>query len=392
MNTMFDKKLERDKGLFWLKDVFTPDRNREEGLLSYAGAEFEFPTCEALRKGVARAAEASLFGYTLARGAYLERLGWWMETVRGCTIEPDWVVSTHGTIFSLATTIRLQTKPGENIIMLTPGYNRYEQAATRLGRGTVKVPLKDENGRYSMDWAALESAMSQEENRVLALCNPNNPTGNVYTREELERIAKLADKHGVTVFADEIFADVVFGEAVTPYVLAAGENSLAITCTSMGKTFSLTGMNHANVIIRNPELRERFIAQRNADHYGSVDPLHAAALVAAYTPEGYAWLREMRAYVQENACMVKEFMKKYLPAAVVTEPEGTFVMWIDFEPAGMSYEDVQAVIVNKGCFAGDPGEDYLGRESCMRFSLAVPRAELKKSLAYLAQALTDSAP
>lgn len=387
MKSTFDERVQRDSGLFWLKEIFTPERNRETGLMSYAGAEFEFPTCPALRRGIVQAAEASLFGYTLARGEYLARVCWWMKHVRGCDADPAWVVSTHGTIFSLATTIRLQTRPGENIIVLTPGYNRYEQAATRLHRGTVRVPLKDQAGRYFMDWAALEHAMAQEENRVLVLCNPNNPTGHVYTRAELERIAALSARYGVTVFSDEIFADVVFGEPVVPYAAVAGEDALAISCTSMGKTFSLTGMNHANVLIRNEELRARFTAQRDADHYGSVDPLHAAALVAAYTQEGLDWLLELRAYVQENFRLVRDFMKKYLPGAVVTEPEGTFVLWVDFAPAGLSAQDVQQKIVTEGCFAGDPGEDYLGRDTCMRFSLAVPRAELCRSLEHLAQAL-----
>lgn len=388
MSTSFDQKLERGNDLFWLKEVFTPDRNRETGLLSYAGAEFEFPTCEALRRGVAEAAQRSLFGYTLARGQYLQHVVWWMKAVRGCEIDPEWVVSTHGTIFSLATTIRLQTEPGENIIILTPGYHRYEQAATRLGRGTVRVPLAEEEGRYSMDWAALEAAMAAPANKVLVLCNPNNPTGHVYTRSNLERVAALSARYGVTVYADEIFADVVFGEPAALYAEAAGEDAMAITCTSLGKTFSLTGMNHANVIIRNPALRERFIAQRDADHYGSVDPLHAAALISAYTPEGYAWLQEMRAYVRANGDMLRDFMKKYLPAARMTEPEGTYVVWVDFAPAGMSGAEVQSLIMDRGCFAGDPGEEYYGREACVRFSLAVPRSELKKSLDCLAAALT----
>lgn len=387
MNTTFDEKVDRSGGLFWLKECFTPERNREEGLLSYAGAEFEFPTFDGLRKAVATAAEKSLFSYTLARGEYLARIAWWMEHVRGWVIDPAWVVSTHGTIFSLATTIRLVTKPGENIVMLAPGYHRYKQAADRLGRGTVKVTLKDKDGRYTMDWEALEAAMAESANTLLVLCNPNNPTGNIYTREELERVVALSARYGVTVFSDEIFADVTFGEKVVPYAEAAGKDGLAITCTSLGKTFSLTGMNHANVIIQNDELRERFINQRNIDHYGSVDPLHASALVAAYTPEGYAWLKEMRAYVQENVQLLRDFMKKYLPDAVMTQPEGTFVVWVDFAPAGMTAADVNALIVEKGCFAGDPGEEYNGREACMRFSMAVPRAELCKSLGYLAKAL-----
>lgn len=388
--SVFDQKADRGTGWFWLKEVFTPEKNRREGLLSYSGAEFEFPTCPALVRGVQEAAGRGMFGYMLPREKYLEAVRWWMKEVRGYDIDPDWVVTTHGTIFALATTIRMQTVPGENIIIITPTYNRYEQAATRLGRGTVKVPLLVQDGRYMLDWAALEAAMSARENRVLVLCNPNNPTGSILTSEELRRIAGLAAEHDVTVFSDEIFADVVFGDTpVQAYSEAAGKDALAITCTSMGKTFSLTGVNHANVIIENDALREKYIRQRDADHYGSLDPLHAAALTAAYSPEGYRWLQEMKAYVWQNCCLVNEFMKKYLPQAVVTMPEGTFVIWVDYADAGLTQETLEALLVREGCFAGDAGHEYDGPGTCMRYALAVPRKELEKSLAYLAQVLVN---
>lgn len=384
----FDQKADRSGGVFWLKDVFTPDETRAAGLLSYAGAEFEFPTCPALVRGVQEAAWKGIFGYALPRAAYLDAVKWWMQTVRDYAIDPEWVVTTHGTIFALATTIRMQTAPGDNIIILTPTYNRYEQAATRLGRGTVKASLTCANGRYTPDFAALEAAMAAPENKVLVLCNPNNPTGHVLTRSELTRIAELAAKYGVTVFSDEIFADVVFSdESVTPYAAAAGKDALAVTCTSMGKTFSLTGVNHANVIIENDELREKYILQRNADHYGSIDPLHAAALMAAYTPEGYAWLQEMKAYVFDNYRLVADFMQKNLPAVKVTRPEGTFVIWVDYSALGLDAQELDQLLVRRGCFAGDTGDEYYGPDTCVRYSLAVPRPELEKSLAKLKEAL-----
>ena len=386
--SVFDKKADRAGGVFWLKDVFTPEEVRAAGLLSYRGAEFEFPTCPALVRGVQEAAAQGVFGYSLPRKAYLDAVQWWMQAVRGYAVEPDWVVTTHGTIFALATTIRMQTAVGENIIILTPTYNRYEQAATRLQRGTVKVPFLCGDGRYALDWPALEAAMSAPENKVLVLCNPNNPTGHILSREELARIAALSARYGVTVFSDEIFADVVFGDApMTAYTAAAGKDVLAITCTSMGKTFSLTGVNHANVIIENAALREKYIAHRNADHYGSIDPMHAAALAAAYTPEGYAWLQEMKAYVWENYRLLAEFMQKNLPAVKVTRPEGTFVVWVDYAALGMDAAALDALLVRRGCFAGDTGDEYYGPDACVRYSLAVPRGELEKSLAKLKEAL-----
>jgi len=388
MNTSFDTKLDRSGGISWLKDIFTPDQVRQAGLLSFAGAEFEFSTCPALIKAVQEAAGRGAFGYSIAGDAYRNAVVWWMEQVRHWAIDPAWIVPTHGTIFALATTIRLVTQPGESIIILTPGYNRYEQAATRLGRGTVRVPLTVEDGRYAIDFPALENAMAQLENKVLVLCHPCNPTGHACTKAELEHIAALSARYGVTVFSDEIFADVAFGEAIVPYASVAGKDAQAITCTSLGKAFSLTGVNHANVIIENDELRERYITQRNADHYGSVDPMIHAALLGAYTPEGLAWLEDMKAYVQENLRVFTAYMKKRLPGVRITEPEGTFVVWVDYAGAGLSAADVEETIAGAGCLAGDEGPDYYGSDTCVRYSLAVPRGELIKALDHLDKALS----
>ena len=385
MNTSFDMKLDRSGRISWLKALFTPDQVTEAGLLSFSGAEFEFPTCPALMKAVQDAAGYGAFGYTIAGENYRSAVCWWMQHVRKYAIQPEWIVPTHGTIFSLATTIRLVTKPGESLIILTPGYNRYEQAATRLGRGTVRVPVAAD---YTIDFSALENAMAQPENKLLVLCHPCNPTGHACTREELSRIAELSAQYGVTVFSDEIFADVAFGEAIVPYTAVAGKEANAITCTSMGKAFSLTGVNHANVIIENDELRERYIAQRNADHYGSIDPLTHAALLGAYSPEGAAWLEEMKAYVQENLRIFTAYMQKRLPGTAVTQPEGTFVVWVDYAGAGLTVQDIHETIAGAGCFVGDEGPEYYGPETCVRYSLAVPRAELQKALESLDRALS----
>lgn len=383
MDCLFDHRVDRSGALTWLKDAFTPQAVKEAGLLGFAGAEFEFPTCPAIGNGIRAVLDKGILGFTLPNDAYRNAVCWWMENVRGNAIDPEWILPTHGTIFSLATTIRLMTEPGDAIMILTPGYHRYEQAATRLGRSTVKIPLADENGRYDLNWDALEAAMAQPRNKILVLTNPNNPTGTVLTRQELERIADLARKYRVTVFSDEIFADVAFGEPVLPYILATREDDLAITCTALGKTFSLTGINHANVFIRNPELREKFQTQRNADHYGSLDPLHQAALISAYSPEGREWLEEMKAYVWRNFEIFRDFIRENFPGAVVTEPEGSFVVWVDYGGCGMEPEELVELLCEEGLFVGDEGEEFYGRPTCFRYCLAVPRKDLETSLAYL---------
>lgn len=389
MYSLFDQTVDRSGPVTWLKDLFTPEAVREAGLLGYAGAEFEFPTCPAISRSICALLDKGLLGFTLPNDAYREAVCRWMEQVRGSRVEGSWIVPTHGTIFSLATLIRLLTKPGESIVILTPGYHRYAQAATRLGRGTVRVPLAENNGVYAMDWDALEKALAVPENRILVLTNPNNPTGTVFTREELSRLAALCRQYQVAVFSDEIFADVTFGgKTAAVYAAVAEETDLAVSCTALGKTFSLTGINQANVLIKNPVLREQFLAQRNRDHYGSLDPLHAAALLGAYSREGREWVEQLRGYVWQNYLLFRDYILSRFPQALVTEPEGSYVVWVDFAGTGKTPQQLEQLLCREGLFVGDPGEDFDGKHTCFRYSLAVPRQELVRSLQYLDRAVT----
>jgi len=361
-----------------------PRAIRDAGLPSYWGAEFDFRTAPVVIESLRNAAERGLFGFTLPDAAYLERVAWWYETQRRCPIRTEWILPTHGTIFSLATAIRAFTREGEGIIMLIPGYMRYRQAADRLGRKTVMSTLIHRNGQYHIDFEDLEDKMARPENRLLALCNPNNPTGTVWDAGDLARIAQLAATYGVLVFSDEIFAEVTFGgNCVPPYFSVAGENSSSIACGSLGKCFGLTGINHANVVIPNRDIRERFLAQRNADHYGSIDPLIFAALMGAYSEEGAAWLDAMRDYVWKNYLFVDAFFKEKMPKISVTKPEGTYVLWIDFRGLGLGREELDRFLLDEALLCLDAGESYGGDSGFMRMNISVPRAELVRSLELL---------
>lgn len=390
MDYSFDRMADRSGAVPWLKDYFTPEQLHQAHMIGYAGAEFEFATCPAFSRGVERAARKGVFGYTLVGEPYRGAVQWWMQQLRDYPIQPNWVLPTHGTIFSLASSIRLLTRPGENIIVLPPSYNRYDQAAERLQRGTTRVPLRAENGHYHIDWTALEEAFAQPENRLLVLCNPNNPTGHVYSQGELRQIAALSARYHVPVFSDEIFAEIVFpGSRAIPYTQVAGPDALAITCTSMGKVFSLTGVNHANVIIENPELRERYLRQRDADHFGSVDPMVYAGLMEAYSPEGRDWVLALREYLWQNVQIMEDFLHQALPDAVMARPQGTFVLWVDYSAYADRWEQLDTLLRREGMLVGDPGEEYGGKPTCVRYSIAVPHEQLQRTLARTARALAD---
>ena len=350
-NTVVDRS-----GIGNMMEEFTPQAIRDAGLPSYWGAEFDFRTAPVVIEAVKKAADNGLFGFTIPTPEYLDRVVWWFRTQRHCEIRHEWVLPTQGTIFSVATSIRAFTEVGEGVIVFTPGYMRYKQAAERLGRKAMESSLIQRDGRYYIDFADLESKMSEPENKLLVLCNPNNPTGTIWNRADLERIASLADRHGVIVFSDEIFAEIAFeGASVTPYHSVAGEDSMSITCTSLGKCFGLTGVNHANVVIPNPDLRESFLLQRNADHYGSVDPFLYAALTGAYSEQGADWLSAMREYVWGNYLLVDSFLKRHTPGISVVRPGGTYVLWMDFSALGLEGEELSRFLLDEAFLCLDKG-------------------------------------
>jgi len=385
----FDRRVRRE-GLGTIKELYAPGDLKEKGLVNYWGAEFEFPTCPAFRRGVEKCAANGLFGFTAQTDAYNEKVCWWMEHVRGFRAEPSWIVPTHGTIFALATAIRLCLREAEDhMIVLLPGYNRYEQAARRMGKKTVFAQLLYDGERYAIDWEALSEKMRDPAAKLLVVCNPNNPTGTILRKDELQRIAKLAEETGVTVFSDEIFAEIGLekGTAAVPCMAdVCGEDAPVMSAVSLGKCMSLTGVNHANVLIRNEALRDRYTKQKYADHYGSIDPMLYAGLMEAYSPEGKAFVEALNEVIARNAAAMTEAVERLVPGAKAIRPEGTYVLWIDYHKTGLDAEALAEFLNEEAFFVGDTGEDYGTDGLFCRYNLAVPPAEIGKSMRELEKA------
>lgn len=380
----FDTKIQR-RPTGVLKEIFMPENVRAAGLPLYWGAEFDFQTCPAFSEGVRSCAESGAFSFTIQSDAYNQRVCWWMKNVRSFHCEPEWIVPTHGTIFGLATAIRMFLLPQKKrLLVIHPGYNRYAQAAHRMGLEAAASDMLLADGVYQIDWEELEQKMADPQNGLLVFSNPNNPTGRILNQEELERIGQLSQKHQMPVYCDEIFAETTRGNApVYPYILVEHGRELAMGCTSLGKCMSLTGVNHANVLIPDANLREKYTQQKYADHYGSIDPMLHAGLMNAYTEEGAAFIRALNAYVDENVALVEREIPALIPGARVIHPQGTFVIWIDFTGCGMNADELADLLNNDYLFCGDAGDDYGASRLFYRYSIAVPRSELIKSFDYI---------
>ncbi len=372
-----------------LMDELMAPAVREAGLPLYWGAEFAFKTCPAFSAGVRQCAEGGRYGFTVQNEVYNGRVCWWMENVRGFSCGPEWIVPTHGTIFGLATAIRMFCLPGgKRLLVIHPGYNRYAQAAHRMGLESDASPMILRDGRYEIDWADLEKRMGDPRNGLLVFSNPNNPTGVIYTEEELARIGRLSEQYGIPVYSDEIFAEVTRnGRRVTPYILAAGPGqALAMSCTSLGKCMSLTGVNHANVLIPDEKLREAYIQQKYADHYGSLDPMLHAGLINACTEEGKAFVEALNAYIDGNVALFEREIPRLIPGARVIHPEGTFVVWADYRDCGFTAEKMEKRLAEEWLFCGDRGDDFGADPLFYRYAIAVPRADMERNFALIRSA------
>lgn len=370
-----------------LKGSVTPKKVLEAGNVSFDGAEPDFPTAPAIEKAVMGLAKNGLYGFTICDDVYRERVCWWMEHSRGTKISEEWVVPTLGTIYSLATAIRMCTAEGEGIILTSPVYNRYEQAARRLNRKTVKCPLILKDGRYQMDFEAIAFAMSRPENHLFVLCNPHNPIGQIWSREELFKLSELANTYGVYVFSDEIFADNCYGGRQCPcYLDIPGARKHAMTATSLGKAFHFTGVNHANMLIADEELRERFSDRRTRDHYGSIDPLAYESILGAYTLEGLDWLRASNKYVEENNRLIREFFRQKLPDVPVYGGEGGYILWMDWRNRFWKETDMAGFLYEKAFFHVDMGSNY-DAPLFTRMCTASPRWCIERALGTLKAAL-----
>ena len=367
-----------------LKRMFTDPAVLEHGSVSFDGAEPDYPTAPVIRDAVHRLADNGLYGFTVADSAYKNALCWWFENSRGVSVDPDWIVPTLGTIHALASLIRLKCPREEDaILVMPPVYNRFAQAAVRLNRLVVSCPLIQGDTRYEIDFDRLEALLSKERIRIIVICNPHNPIGQIWKKEELTELALVAARHDAVLFCDEIFADNCYGGRSCPSLLSVPEaRERAVVSSSLGKAFGLTGLNHANVLIPDAALREAFEDRRTRDHYGSMDPLAYECVLAGYSPEGLSWVRASNRVCEENIRLVREAFSRLFPGAAVFGGEGAYVLWIDLNGYFDSEEEMLDFLYHKAFFHVDAGSSY-GAPGFIRMCVASPAHCVKKALSDL---------
>ncbi|MBR5520651.1 MAG: aminotransferase class I/II-fold pyridoxal phosphate-dependent enzyme [Oscillospiraceae bacterium] len=363
-------------------------REMPKGVLMLSGAEMDYGLPAFIGNALADFAKNGLFGFTLPDKEYKKSVCSWMKLTRNREVNPDHIVATLGTTFGLSTAIRAFTEKGDGVIIQHPSYGRFDRAMVRNGRKVVSNPLIEKDGVYSLDFADLEEKMAAPENKMLILVNPHNPTGRVFTKRELENISVLANKYNVVVFSDEIFAETTQGDAVVMY--SQIDPVMGISCTSLGKTFNLTGVNHANLIIPSDTLREKYSLQKDIDHFGSIDPFFYTLLRAAYTEEGRQWVKQMNEHTLENYNLLKNAIETEMPLLGVSPLDATFVAWIDCRKLALSDHEIEKFFVDNALIRADWGEEYgPGGSGFVRMNIGTTKDVMRTAVNNLVKAYKE---
>lgn len=381
-NTNFDEVIER-RETDSLKYDFAARRGKPEDVLPLWVADMDFQTSSLILDEIHKRVDHGIFGYTETREAYFETVAGWLEEHHNLQIKPNWLVKTPGVVFALAMAVKAYTNEKDAILIQQPVYYPFTEVIEDNNRTVVSNDLVlKEDGKYHIDFADFEKKILEHHIKLFLLCSPHNPVGRVWTKEELKRIAEICIKYNVIVVSDEIHEDFVFeGYVHTPF-LNVDERlaDICVTCTSPAKTFNLAGLQISNIIIPNSKLRSAFKQQINAAGYSQLNTIGIVACEAAYRYGG-EWLEAVKKYLQGNLNFLRDYISHELPQIKLLEPEGTYLIWLDFRGLGLCERELEDLIVNKARLWLDSGSIF-GKAGAgfERINIATSRTVLKEAL------------
>jgi len=383
----FDRIIDRSNTYSVKHDPVAFGRPADTIPLWVADMDFQAPPCvlEALSKQVSH----GIFGYSDADAAYIASLQGWFSRRFDWTFEPDWLVKTPGIVIAVHMALRSLTQSDDAILIQEPVYYPFRKAIEYTGRTTVVNELRYENGAYSIDFVDFEEKIAENNVKMFILCNPHNPIGRVWSRAELVRMGDICQRHGVLVIADEIHQDFIYpGHKHEVFLsLNPAYHDFTVACTAPSKTFNLAGLQLSNIFIPNPDLRKAFKAEYRRCGMSEPSLMGIAACKAAYDG-GEDWLEQLLDYLTGNLDFLRSYLQAHLPAVRLVEPEGTYLVWLDFSALGMSDAALDALISHKARLWLDDGLMFGASGSgFQRVNIACPRSVLAQALDRLVEAL-----
>ncbi len=377
----FDKIVDRRESNSYKWDI-------ADGELPMWVADMDFETAPAIKEVLQARVNHGVFGYNIVpdswKNAYVK---WWKERHQ-FEINPDWLIFSNGVVPTISSVVRKVTTPGENVLMLTPVYNIFYNSILNNGRHVLESPLRYEDGCYSVDFTDLEEKMADPQTSLLLFCNPQNPTGNIWSKEELKRVGDLCKKYSVIALVDEIHCDLTDpGFSYVPYASASEEcRQNSIVCMAPTKAFNIAGLQTSAVMVADDVLRHRVNRGLNTDEVAEPNSFAIEASNAAWN-EGGQWLDALRQYLMDNKEYVKNYLKEHIPEIKVVSSHATYLMWLDCSAITDDTRQLCEDIRKQTGLYMSYGKQYGGNGNYfIRLNIACPRKLVEDGMNRLYQA------
>ena len=362
--------------------MYAANPNVPEGTVPFSVADMEFKNPPQIAEGIGEYLKNSIMGYTFATDAYYDAVIGWMKRRHNWDIKKEWIVEYPGVVPALYHMVNLFTAPGDGVLLFTPVYYPFYNAVRKGGRTLAESRLLLTGDHYEIDFADFEEKAKDPKNKLLLLCSPHNPVGRVWTKEELAKIGEICLKNNVMVVADEIHNDLIMpGYEHTVYATVSEEMAQnCIVCTSPSKTFNMAGMMTSNIIVPNPELKQKVYDYRESQAVFFCNMAGYKGCEIAYN-DCEDWLEELLPILDHNRRVVEDFMAEHFPQIKVMRLEGTYLQWLDCRGLGLTYKELEAfmtqeafIFTDEGYVFGEPGECF------ERINLACPTHVLETAL------------
>lgn len=387
----FDKVHDRSQSPAekWAKSVMQEHFGRDD-LLSFWVADMEFQAPSEVRNNLIQRAENGIYGYEIRPDSLYSTIIDWYERRHQWSIRKSDLCFSRGVMHAITSLINLHTEVGDGIIVQTPAFFEFKLAIKANGRKRVRNPMIETDGSYEIDFADLEQKASEPRNKMLILCNPHNPVGRVWSKQELQKVGEICYRHNVKVIADEIHADITFkNNRYIPFSTVVSKDiaQQSFTCLSPAKTFNIASVTDALLVIPNQQYREQFEVWVDRFFLGKPNTFTVAAMESAYA-HGEEWLDQFLAYLQSNLDFLQTYLEEHIQSLRLVKPEGSFLVWLDFRELGMDAKELERFLVQKAHLALSSGY-WFGREGAgfARMTIACPQSMLAQGLSRLKTAI-----
>lgn len=366
------------------------DSTNEEDIIPLWVADMDFKTAPAIIEALRKRVEQGIFGYTKVPDAYYEATVNWFKNKHGWEFSPEDMIYTSGVVPAISAIIKTFTTPGDKVIVQTPVYNCFFSSIKNNGCHPLENRLIYKDNTYYIDFEDLEIKARNSNAKLMLLCNPHNPAGRVWTKEELSKIRDICGRNGVLVVSDEIHCELVYPPyKYTPYATVCGVSDPWVICVSPSKAFNIAGLQIANIITKTAGFKARIDRSININEVCDVNPFGVLATIAAYN-EGEGWLQALIGYLKENYDYLVDFFNKRLPRFPVLKLEGTYLVWVDCRSLGFPSHELEDKLLKEGKVWLNAGDMYgEAGEGFMRINIATNRSQLREGLERLENVLNS---